>query len=133
MHYELEVEARDFIYSRFKEYPIAIDNVNFKPPADGSMWLRFRYLPAMSEPVSLDRKCMVYVGLVQVDIVFRPGAGNDDANKLAGSIAKAAKDGIMLGQCYISECGKVHPVQKSETGWFVPVRFAVRIETKIEE
>lgn len=130
MHYELEVDARDFVYKSFKQYPIAIDNVSFKPPADGSMWLRFRYLPAISEPVSLDRECMVYVGIAQVDVVFRPGVGNDKANKLAKDIAKAAKDGIMLPNCYIYECGKVHPVQKSETGWFIPVRFAVRTETK---
>lgn len=130
MHYELEVDARDFIYNAFKDYAIAIDNVNFKPPSNGATWLQFQYMPAVSEPVSLDRQCMVYIGMVQVNVVFRPGIGNDEANKLAGAIARTAKDGIMLPNCYIYECGKVHPVQKSETGWFVPVRFAVRTETK---
>lgn len=132
MHYEMEVDARKFICREFAEFPIAVDNVDFKPPVRGETWLRFTYKPAVSEPISLDRQCMVYIGMAQVDVVFSPGKGNDEANKIASTIAKAAKDGIMLSNCYIYECGKVHPVQKSESGWFIPVRFALRSENKQE-
>ncbi|WP_279025576.1 phage tail terminator-like protein [Gibbsiella quercinecans] len=133
MHYDLELAARDFVYSNFPDVPMCIPNVNFNPPSDGSNWIKFDYIEALTETVSLDRQCRVFIGIVQVGVVFSPGAGTDAAKNLAKAIAKSARDGIMLATGYIVEAGAVKPTQPSGTGWMIPVRFAVRTETKEEE
>lgn len=131
MHYELMVAVRKELTARFHEnYSIAYENVTFEPPKLGEMWLKFDYVEVSSDYVSLDRKCRSYVGMVQIGVVIQAGGGTDRPRKLAKEIADFFEDGKMLETGYVSEGGEVRPVQKSETGWFVPVRFCVRVEEK---
>lgn len=131
MHYDLMVAARKALAEEYEsEYPIAYENVEFKPPSNGGMWLAFHYTEAETVYASLDRKCRYYVGMVQVNVIFAPGSGTDKARKIAKGIADFFDDGKMLETGYISRGGEVRPVQKSETGWLVPVRFYVRAEEK---
>lgn len=131
MHYELMVTARKALAVEFESrYPIAFENVDFRPPNHGEMWLQYHYHEAETVFASLDRKCRYYVGMVQVNVVCAPGAGTDKARRLAKEIADFFDDGKMLENGYISQGGEVRPIQKSETGWLVPVRFYVRAEEK---
>lgn len=131
MHYELMLAARVSLARRYeKRYPIAYENVSFTPPADGGMWLAFHYTEVSSEYTSLDRKCRSYIGMVQVNVVIPPGSGTDKGRQFAKDIANFFEDGKLLRTGYIYEGGEVRPIQKSETGWMVPVRFYVRFDEK---
>lgn len=131
MHYDLMLAARKALAQEYEsKYSIAYENVMFTPPPGGDMWLKFDYKEVDTEYLSLDRKCKAYIGMVQVSVVFPPNSGADRSRKLARDIANFFDDGKMLETGYISEGAKVHPVQKSETGWMVPVRFIVRVEEK---
>lgn len=131
MHYELMLAARKALADAYeRRFAIAYENVEFTPPADGSPWLAFHYKEVDTAYLSLDRKCKSYIGLVQVNIIFAPGSGTDKARRLAKDIADFFEDGKMLEHGYIYEGGEVRPIQKSETGWLVPVRFSVRAEEK---
>lgn len=131
MHYELSVAARmEFAKEYEKRFPIKYENVDFTPPADGGIWLKFDYKEADTIYHDLKRECVSYIGMVQIGIEFPPGSGVDTSRQIAKDIAAFFKDGKMLSIGYISEGAKVHPVQKSETGWFYPVRFYVRYDGK---
>lgn len=131
MHYELMLAARKALAKQYERlYSIAYENVMFTPPDSGESWLKFDYKEADTIYMSLDRKCRSYVGMVQVGIVFPPNSGTDRARLLAKDIANFFEDGKMLETGYISEGASIHPVQKSETGWFIPIRFYVRFDEK---
>lgn len=131
MHYEMMVDSRVALAKEFgREYAIAYENVEFIPPADGSMWLKFDYMEADTRFMSLSRDCVSYIGIVQVGIVFPPGSGTDKPRLLAKRIAAFFYDGRMLEHGYIYSGAEVRPAQKSETGWMIPVRFSVRIDGK---
>lgn len=133
MHYDLMLAARKALASEYESrFRISYENVDFVPPGDGSMWLKFDYMEADTDRISLDRKCVSYIGLVQVGIVIPPGGGTDKARLLAKEIARFFYDGRMIETGYISEGAKVHTLLKSETGWFLPIRFSVRLDTKEE-
>lgn len=131
MHYELMLAARKALAEEFENrYGIAYENVEFIPPRDGSMWLAFHYVEVATDTLSLDRKCKSYIGMVQVNVICSPGSGTDRARQLAKEIADFFNDDTMLEAGYIYQSGEVRPIQKSETGWLVPVRFSVRAEEK---
>lgn len=131
MHYDLMLAARKALAKEYENrYPIAYENVNFEPPKNGDTWLKFDYVEVDSEYLSLDRKCRSYIGMVQIGVVFAPGSGTDSARMLAKQIADFFYDGKMLETGYVSEGAEVRPIQKSETGWLVPVRFNVRVEER---
>ena len=134
MHYDiaLKCKAAAAKFAADNGIMIASDNVDFKPPANGGTYLKFSYVEADSRSVSLSRECRVYLGLVQVDVIFKPGTGTDAARLIAQSVAKYFPEGKILGDdkldLYVSEWAQVHGVQKAQTGWFFPVRFTVRCE-----
>lgn len=131
MHYELMLAARKALAIEFQErYSIAYENVLFTPPDSGSAWLKFDYVEVDSEYISLDRKCRVYVGMVQIGIVIPPETGTDRWRMLAKEVAEFFSDGKMLETGYVSEGGEVKPIQKSETGWLIPIRFNVRYDER---
>lgn len=141
MHYELDLASRQFLSNAFEDdLPISWPNVDFTPPSDGSIWLQYHYIDAVTETVSLDRKCRIYEGIVQVSVIFSPGAGTQKARRLANDVAKSAKDGIMLSLSigdsekfigYITEGGKLSgAVVPHNSGWVQPVRFTVRAESR---
>ena len=131
MHYELSIAARVALAEQFgKAYPIQYENVDFVPPANGGMYLKYDYIDSDTEFLSLDRKCKSYIGMVQIGVVFPPGSGTDKARLVAKDIADFFDDGKMLSTGYIYEGAITHRLQKSETGWFYPVRFYVRFDGK---
>ncbi|HGY8334050.1 TPA: phage tail terminator-like protein [Escherichia coli] len=132
MQYELSLAARRFVTDLVKtfpvRYPISYENVAFSPPNNGGMWLKYDYTEADTVTYSLSRKCKYYVGMVQVSVFFSPGDGVDGARRLANQLAESMLDGTMLDTGYIYKGGVVHPVVKSKSGWFIPVRFYVRLD-----
>ena len=128
MQYELSVAARKLIAERFSNFAIKYENIAFRPPANGAQWLKFDYIEVDDPYFGLSRTCRSHIGMVQVSVVFSPGSGIDKYRRLAQEIANYAEDGKMLEVGYISEGGRVHPVQKAEGGWFFPVRFYVRYD-----
>lgn len=131
MHYEMSVAARKALAKQYdNQYGIAYENVMFTPPNFGDAWLKFDYAEADTIYLSIDRKCISYIGMVQISVVFQPNSGVDRARALAKDIANFFEDGKILDTCYISEGARVHPMQKSETGWLIPIRFYVRTEEK---
>lgn len=132
MHYELSVSARAELikFSGANKIQVAFENRNFTPPAGGGMWLKFDYIEADTQFLSLDRKCRSYIGLVQVSVIFTPGFGVDNGRAMAKEIADFFDDGKMLNVGYISEGGTVHRMIKQDSGWLIPVRFNVRYDEK---
>lgn len=132
MQYELSLASRKFVSDLINtlpvRYDVAYENAAFTPPKDGSMWLKYDYTEADTVTWSISRKCKYYVGMVQVSIFFSPGAGVDKARQVANQLAESITDGTMLDTGYIYEGGVVHPVVKSQSGWFIPVRFYVRLD-----
>lgn len=131
MHYDiaLKCKAAAAKFAADNGIMIASDNVDFKPPANGGTHLKFSYIEADSRSVSLSRDCRVYLGLVQVDVIFKPGTGTDAARLIAQNVAKYFPEGKIIdsvNKVYVSEWAEVSGVQKHETGWFFPVRFTVR-------
>lgn len=137
MHYEmaLKCKAAAAKYAADIGLQIAGDNVDFKPPKHGETYLKFSYVEADSRSVSLSRTCRVYLAMVQIDVVFKPGIGTDAALLIAQNVAKSFPEGKVVdseSKLYVSEWAEVSGVQKHETGWFFPVRFTVRCES-VEE
>lgn len=136
MHYDmaLKCKAAAAKFAASKQLQIAGDNVEFKPPNHGETYLKFSYVEADSRSVSLSRECRVYLAMVQIDVIFKPGIGTDSARLIAQNVAKYFPEGKLLNNekpdIYVSEWAEVHSVQKAQTGWFFPVRFTVRCETK---
>ena len=133
MQYELSLAARkyfnDILVSKIPvRYPVACENVKFTPPSDGSMWLKYDYTEVDTVTYGLSRKCKYFVGMVQVSVFFSPGTGIDKARRLANQLAESIEDGTMLETGYVYEGGVVNPVVKSQSGWFIPVRFYVRLD-----
>lgn len=131
MHYDiaLKCKAAAAKFAADNGIMIASDNVDFKPPSNGGTHLKFSYIEADSRSVSLSRDCRVYLGLVQVDVIFKPGTGTDAARLIAQNVAKYFPEGKIIdsvNKVYVSEWAEVSGVQKHETGWFFPVRFTVR-------
>ncbi|QVW27737.1 tail protein [Hafnia phage Pocis76] len=133
MHYDLMLAARKELAKGFeRQYSIAYENIHFTPPDAGDHWLAYHYTEVDTAYLSLDRRCISYIGMVQVNIVFPPNSGTDRPRMLAKDIANFFYDGKILETGYISEGASVKPVQKSETGWMIPVRFLVRYDEKKE-
>ena len=131
MHYELSAAARaEVIKFANGAIPVSFENKNFTPPVNGDMWLKFDYMEADTQFLSLDRKCKSYIGLVQIGVIVMPGSGADDARRKAKEIADFLYDGKMLNDGYISEGGTVHPMIKHDSGWLIPVRCNVRYDEK---
>ena len=128
-HFELSEDARQAVFNAFSgSYHIAAENVKFDPPVDGTPWLKFDYIEVATDVLDLARRCMSFIGLVQVGVYFSPGTGITDARAIAKEIANFAEDGKIIGQGYVYSPGEVRPVQKRESGWFIPVRFSVRYD-----
>lgn len=138
MHYEMALKCKAAVakFAAENGLMVAGDNVDFKPPKHGETYLKFSYVEADSRSVSLSRECRVYLGLVQVDVIFKPGTGTDAARLIAQNVAKHFPEGKILGDdkinLYVSEWAEVYRVQKHETGWLLPVRFIVRCESAEE-
>ncbi|WP_404677011.1 phage tail terminator-like protein [Raoultella ornithinolytica] len=134
MHYDMALKCKAAVakFAAENMLRVAGDNVDFRPPAGGETYLKVSYIEADSRSVDLSRKCRVYIGLVQIDVIFKPGIGADDARLIAQNVAKYFPEGKILGDkemnLYVSEWAEVHGVQKAQTGWFFPVRFTVRCE-----
>lgn len=131
MHYDiaLKCKAAAAKFAADNGIKIASDNVDFTPPANGDTYLKFSYVEADSRSVDLSRKCRVYLAMVQIDVIFKPGIGTDSARLIAQNVAKYFPEGEIIdsvNKVYVSEWAEVSGVQKHETGWFFPVRFAVR-------
>ncbi|UYE93660.1 hypothetical protein EEPDABAO_00069 [Klebsiella phage mfs] len=104
---------------------IASDNVDFKPPASGEYAiLNFHTSKRIPDLLDLSRKCRVYLGLVQVDVIFKPGTGTDAARLIAQNVAKYFPEGKILGDdkldLYVSEWAEVYGVQKARNRLVLP-------------
>lgn len=133
MQYELSLAARkfvnDLIVNEFPvRYPVAWENSAFTPPDDGSIWLKYDYTEVDTVTYGLSRRCKYYVGMVQISVFFSPGTGIDIPRQIANQLAESIVDGTMLDRGTIYESGVVNPVIKSKSGWFIPVRFYVRLD-----
>lgn len=129
--YDMATAARKALFQEYKSrFSIMAENVEFTEPDDGSMWLKFDYVPADKIYRSLDRKCIALLGMVQIGIHFPPGGGVDEARKLAKEIANFFNDGKILDVGYIFEGASSKATVKSDRGWFIPVRYTMRYSEK---
>lgn len=131
MHYEMALKCKAAVakFAAENGLRVASDNVDFIPPKDGESYLKVSYVEADSRSVDLSRKCRVYMAMVQIDVIFKPGIGTDSARLIAQNVAKYFPEGEIIdsaNKVYVSEWAEVSGVQKHETGWFFPVRFTVR-------
>lgn len=127
--YDLAKAARVALFQEFgSRFKIMAENVEFKEPNDGGTWLKFDYMPAEKTHKSLSRKCIRIRGLVQIGIVFSPDTGTDEARRLAKEIANFFEDGKILSVGFIFEGASQKPVQKSQRGWLIPIRFTVQYD-----
>lgn len=134
MHYDMALKCKAAVakFAAENGLRVAGDNVDFRPPAGGETYLKVSYVEADSRSVDLSRKCRVYLAMVQIDVIFKPGIGTDHARIIAQRVAKSFPEGKIVdseSKLYVSEWAEVSGVQKHETGWFFPVRFTVRCES----
>ena len=134
MHYEMALKCKAEVakFAAENGVKVAGDNVDFIPPKGGETYLKVSYVEADSRSVDLSRKCRVYLAMVQIDVIFKPGIGTDSARIIAQRVAKSFPEGKIVdseSKLYVSEWAEVSGVQKHETGWFFPVRFTVRCES----
>lgn len=137
MHYDMALKCKAAVAKFADENGLRVagDNVDFRPPAGGETYLKVSYVEAYSRSVDISRKCRVYIGLVQIDVIFKPGIGTDHARIIAQRVAKSFPEGKIVdseSKLYVSEWAEVSGVQKHEAGWFFPVRFTVRCN-RVEE
>lgn len=137
MHYEMALKCKAAVakFAADNGLVVAGDNVDFIPPKGGETYLKASYVEADSRSVDLSRKCRVYLAMVQIDVIFKPGIGTDSARLIAQNVANYFPEGKIVdpgSKLYVSEWAEVHGVQKHETGWFFPVRFTVRCD-RVEE
>ena len=133
MHYDMALKCKAAVakFAAENMLRVAGDNVDFRPPAGGETYLKVSYVEAGSRSVDLSRKCRLYLAMVQIDVIFKPGIGTDHARIVAQRVAKSFPEGKIVdseSKLYVSEWAEVHGVQKHETGWFFPVRFTVRCD-----
>lgn len=131
MHYEMALKCKAAVakFAADNGLKVAGDNVDFRPPAGGETYLKVSYVEAHSRSVDISRKYRVYMGMVQIDVIFKPGIGIDSAGLIAQNVAKYFPEGEIIdsvNKVYVSEWAEVSSVQRHETGWFFPVRFTVR-------
>ena len=90
MHYEmaLKCKAAAAKFAADNGLKVAGDNVDFIPPKGGETYLKVSYVEADSRSVDLSRKCRVYLAMVQIDVIFKPGIGTDSARLIAQNVAK---------------------------------------------
>lgn len=137
MHYDMALKCKAAVakFAAENGLRVAGDNVDFRPPAGGETYLKVSYVEAGSRSVDLSRKCRVYLAMVQIDVIFKPGIGADSARLIAQNVAKYFPEGKIIdsvNKVYVSEWAEVHGVHKHDAGWFFPVRFTVRCETMEE-
>lgn len=137
MHYDMALKCKAAVAKLAAENGLRVagDNVDFIPPKGGETYLKVSYVEADSRSVDISRKCRVYMGMVQIDVIFKPGNGTDHARLVAQNVAKYFPEGEIIdpiNKVYVSEWAEVHGVHKHETGWFFPVRFTVRCN-RVEE
>lgn len=127
--YDLAKAARVALFQEFgSRFKIMAENVEFKEPNDGSTWIKFDYIPVSKTYKSLSRKCIRIRGMVQIGVVFSPDTGMDKARLLAKEIANFFEDGKILSVGFIFEGASQKPVQKSQRGWLIPIRFTVQYD-----
>jgi hypothetical protein len=104
------------------EYP----NVDFEPPADGSVWCRSTVMPGTPSIASMGVGGLnYYPGIYQVDVFSPKGKGAGDAETLAESIKALFTRGTTLTEdgetilCRLSWLAQPIP---EETVWHQPVR-----------
>lgn len=137
MHYDMALKCKAAVakFAAENGLRVAVDNVDFIPPRGGETYLKVSYVEADSRSVDLSRKCRVYLAMVQIDVIFKPGIGTDSARLIAQNVAKYFPEGEIIdsvNKVYVSEWAEEHGVQKHEAGWFFPVRFTVRCD-RVEE
>lgn len=137
MHYDMALKCKAAVakFAAENGLRVAGDNVDFRPPAGGETYLKVSYVEAYSRSVDISRKCRVYLAMVQIDVIFKPGIGTDNARIIAQRVAKSFPEGKIIdsvNKVYVSEWAEVHGVHKHDAGWFFPVRFTVRCETMEE-
>ena len=137
MHYDMALKCKVAVAKFAAENMLRVvgDNVDFIPPKGGETYLKVSYVEADSRSVDLSRKCRVYLAMVQIDVIFKPGIGTDHARIIAKRVAKSFPEGKIVdseSKLYVSEWAEVYRVQKHETGWLLPVRFTVRCESAEE-
>lgn len=137
MHYDMALKCKAAVakFAAENGLMIAGDNVDFIPPKGGETYIKVSYVEADSRSVDLSRKCRVYLAMVQIDVIFKPGIGTDHARIVAQRVANYFPEGKIVdpgSKLYVSEWAEVHGVQKHETGWLFPVRFTVRCD-RVEE
>lgn len=70
---------------------IAIENRNFDPPDDGSMFMRENFMPGTERHIAF--KMVEVLGRVQYDCIVRAGSGTKTAEAFALEIAQAFRPG----------------------------------------
>lgn len=143
MQYDMWRAVTKFVAEKAEEkmgLDVCYENIAFTPPND-QVYVKFDYIELPDQIMSLDRKCVSYMAMVQLSVILPPGCGASISRKVANDLSKSAVDGMILKvesedensppfSCYVYEKGVVHPVQKSNSGWMIPVRFYVRHDDK---
>lgn len=112
---------------------VAYENVDFTPPADGSTYLRCFLLPANTDSQDLQGIHEAFLGVFQVNIVAKAGAGLGAAKGIADELRalfpnnlRLTKSGLTVQS--ISPCSQ-GPAQQDTNTATVPVWFNYRADT----
>ena len=105
MHYEMALKCKAAVakFAADNGLNVASDNVDFIPPRGGETYLKVSYVEADSRSVDMSRKCRVYLAMVQIDVIFKPGIGTDRARLIAQNVAKYFESFPCIDSIFIYE------------------------------
>lgn len=92
---ESELDAIIGVWADSQKIPIALDNIEFKPPDEG-FYLTVHNMPATTYSVDLAGQSKVLPGIYQINVVALAGTGKKKAKALASKIASVFPEGREL-------------------------------------
>ncbi|MHA6128917.1 phage tail terminator-like protein [Pseudomonas fluorescens group sp. PF-1] len=128
-----EGRLKTWATARVPALPIAYEDVDLTPPADGSPYLRAFLLPANTTSEDLEGKHTAYRGVFQVSVVTKAGIGRGTAEGIADEIAALFPNNLALTKTtftvYVRSPMATAPAQQADTASLLPLSFTYRADT----
>ncbi|EJM92408.1 phage tail terminator-like protein [Pseudomonas sp. GM67] len=128
-----EGRLKTWATARVPALPIAYEDVDFTPPADGSPYLQAFLLPANTTSEDLEGKHTAYRGVFQVSVVTKAGSGRGAAESIADEIAALFPNNLALTKTtftvYVRSPMATASPQQGDTTTTLPLSFTYRADT----
>lgn len=119
--------------ARTPSLPIAFEDVEFTPPADGGTYLQAYLLPSNTDSTDLEGAHTLYQGVFQISIVTAAGQGRGAASAIADEIRALFPNNSGLSQSgmtvYVMSPLSTASAIQGDTTTALPTSFRYRADT----